>query len=247
MLGVEGTDARRAYVVVHAEPEFDCANPVAARAALEKAELVVVLSAFRTATRYADVLLPVAAFTDTSGTFINCEGRVQSFHGVAKPPGEARPAWKVLRVLGTMLKLPEFEFDTSEQVRDAILADAGELTARLDNATRTPVAPPARGNGGVERVADVPIYFTDPLVRRAPSLQASADARPPKARINATLLAQLGIEEGAQIKIRQGRGEAVLATQVDRAVPPGVVRIAAAHPSTCGLEGLSGPVTVERA
>jgi NADH-quinone oxidoreductase subunit G len=61
------------------------------------------------------------------------------------------------------------------------------------------------------------------------------------------MLDQLGLEEGAQIKIRQGRGEAVLATQVDPAVPPGVVRIAAAHPSTCGLEGLSGPVTVERA
>ena len=247
MLGVAGGESRRAYVVLHAEPEFDCANPVAARAALEKADLVVVLSAFRTATRYADVLLPVAAFTETSGTFVNCEGRVQSFHGVAQAPGEARPAWKVLRVLGTMLKLPGFEFDTSEAVRDAVLAEAGEVSARLANTTRTTIATPARGNGGVERVADVPIYFTDPLVRRAPSLQATADAKPPKARVHRSLLDQLGLDEGAQIRIRQGRGEAVLATQIDAGVPPGVVRVAAAHPSTCGLEGLSGPVTVERA
>jgi NADH-quinone oxidoreductase subunit G len=247
MLGADGAESRHAYVVVHAEPEFDCANPVAARAALERADLVVVLSAFRTATRYANVLLPIAPFTETSGTFVNCEARVQSFRGVAQPAGETRPGWKVLRVLGTMLKLPGFDFDTSEQVRAAVLAEAGDLPARLANGTRLDIAPPVRHNGGIERVADVPIHFADPLVRRAPSLQATADAKPPKARINKTLLDQLGIEEGAQIKIRQGRGEAVLATQVDPAVPPGVVRIAAAHPSTCGLEGLSGPIGVERA
>ncbi len=246
MLGVDGAESRRAFIVLHAEPEFDCANPVAARVALEKADLVVVLSAFRAATRYADVLLPVAAFTEGSGTFVNCEGRVQSFLGVAQAAGESRPAWKVLRVLGTMLKLPGFEFDTSEEVRDAALADAGDLAHRLINTTRTEIVAPLRGNGGLERVADVPIYFSDSLVRRAPSLQATADARPPKARVNRTLLDQLGIDEGAQIKIRQGRGEAVLATQVDAAVPPGVVRVAAAHPSTCGLEGLSGPISVER-
>jgi NADH-quinone oxidoreductase subunit G len=247
MLGVDGNEPRRAYVVLHADPEFDCANPVAARAALEKADLVVVMSAFRTATRYADVLLPVAPFTETSGTFVNGEGRVQSFHGVAQPMGETRPAWKVLRVLGTMLELPGFAFDSAEEVREAALRDAGPLERRLSNATQVEiVAPPAPGVG-VERVADVPIYFADPLVRRAPSLQATADAKPPKARVSQSLLDQLGIEEGAQIKVRQGRGEAVLATQLDRGVPPNVVRIAAAHPSTCGLEGLSGPVTMERA
>jgi NADH-quinone oxidoreductase subunit G len=247
MLGAEGGESRRAYVVLHAEPEFDCANPVAARAALEKADLVVVLSAFRTTTRYADVLLPIAPFTETSGTFVNCEGRIQPFLGVAQPLGDTRPGWKVLRVLGTMLKLPGFDFDTSEQVRESVLRDAGDWQRRLSNTTHVEIAAPPPANGHVERVADVPIHFADPLVRRAPSLQATADAKPPKARLNRTLLDQLGLEEGAQIRFRQGRGEAVLATQVDPGVPPGVVRVAAAHPSTCGLEGLSGPVTVEKA
>jgi NADH-quinone oxidoreductase subunit G len=233
--------------VRQAEPEFDCANRVAARAALEKAELDVVLSAFRTATRYADVLLPIAPFSETSGTFVNCEGRVQSFQAVAQPLGEARPAWKVLRVLGTMLKLPDFAYDSSVEVRDAVLHEAGELTGRLVNASHADLAPPARVNGAIERVADVPIYFADPLVRRAASLQATADAKAPKARVHRTLLDQLGLEEGAQIKVRQGGGEAVLATQVDPGVPPGVVRIAASHPSTCGLAGLSGPVEVSKA
>jgi NADH-quinone oxidoreductase subunit G len=247
MLGANGADACRAFVVLHAEPEFDFANPPATRAALEKAELVVVLSAFRTATRYADVLLPVAPFTETSGTFVNCEGRVQSFNGVVQPLGDARPAWKVLRVLGTMLNLQDMAFDSSEEVRKAVLQDAGELTSRLVNTSRVDLASLSRANGGIERVADVPIYFADPLVRRAVSLQATADAKAPKARVNRTLLDQLGVEEGGQIKVRQGNGEAVLATQVDPGVPPGVVRIAAAHPSTCGLGGLSGPVEVSRA
>jgi len=101
---------------------------------------------------------------------------------------------------------------------------------------------PARG---FERVADVPIYFADPLVRRAPSLQVTADARPPRARMNALTLQQIGVAEDAAVKVRQGRGEAVLMAVVDDAVPPGIVRIAAAHPSTCGLEGLSGPIAVE--
>ncbi len=247
MLGGDGDEPRRAYVVLHAEPEFDCANPVAARAALQKAELVVVMSPFRHGMKYADVLLPIAPFTETSGTFVNCEGRVQGFHGVATPAGESRPGWKVLRVLGNMLKLEGFEFETSEEVRDAVVAQRGDLASQLSSATRTPIVAPATSAATVERVADVPIHFADPLARRAPALQETADARPPKARLNRTLLDALGIAEGAQIKVRQGAGEAVLATQVDPSVPPGVVRIAAAHPSTCGLEGLSGPVTVERA
>ncbi|HEV2220199.1 MAG TPA: molybdopterin-dependent oxidoreductase, partial [Casimicrobiaceae bacterium] len=247
MLGGGGDEPRRAYVVLHADPEFDCANPVAARAALQKAEFVVVMSPFRHGMKYADALLPIAPFTETSGTFVNCEGRVQGFHGVATPAGESRPGWKLLRVLGTMLKLDGFEFETSEEIRDAVVAQSGDLAARLSSGTRTPIVAPATSAATVERVADVPIHFADPLARRAPALQQTADARPPRARLNRTLLDALGIAEGAQIKVRQGAGEAVLATQVDPAVPPGVVRIAAAHPSTCGLEGLSGPVTVERA
>jgi NADH-quinone oxidoreductase subunit G len=240
-------EPRKAYLLMHVEPEFDCANPVAARSALEKAELVVVMSPFKHGTSYADVLLPVAPFTETSGSFINCEGRLQSFRGVVPPQGDTRPGWKVLRVLGTMFNLPGFDADTSEEIRDTLLADTGPLASRLDNATRIGIVRPTVSAAPVERVADVPIYFADALVRRAASLQQTADARAPRARMHRSLLDKLGIAEGAQVKVKQGRGEAVLAAVVDRAVPPGVVRIAAAHASTCGLEGLSGPVSVERA
>jgi NADH-quinone oxidoreductase subunit G len=238
-------EPRRAYVVMHAEAEFDFASPVAARAAFERAELVVVLSAWKTGAAYADVLLPIAPFAETSGTFVSMEGRVQSFRAVTTPRGQARPGWKVLRVLGTMLGLPGFDAESSEAVRDGALP--GDVAALLDNrAAVAPVAPPAIVEG-VERVADVPLYFSDPLVRRSPPLQQTSDARAPAARMHASVLERVGVAEGGQVRIRQGRGEAVVKAVVDPAVPPGVVRLGAAHPSTCGLDGLSGPVTVERA
>jgi NADH-quinone oxidoreductase subunit G len=241
-------EPRKAYLLMHVEPEFDCANPVAARAALERADLCVVMSPFKHGLAYADVLLPIAPFSETSGTFVNCAGRAQSFRGVVRPLGETRPGWKVLRVLGTLLGKPGFDADTSEAVRDAVLgAEAGDVTARLSNATRTAVAAPSATAAAVERVADVPIHFADALVRRAWSLQQTADARAPRARMHRSLLEGLGVVEGGQVRVRQGRGEAVLAAVVDAGVPPGVVRIAAAHASTCGLEGLSGPVTMEKA
>jgi len=239
-------DARKAYLVLGAEPEFDCANPVAARGALEHAEFVVVMSPFRHGTQYADVLLPISPFTETAGTFVNCEGRAQAWNGVVKPLGETRPGWKVLRVLGSLLGLPGFDFDSIEDVR-ASLPSAADVAAALANGTRVAITKPKVVPSPMERVADVPIHFADPLVRRAPSLQQSADAKPPRARLNALSLARLGVAEGAQVRIRQGRGEAILTAVADAGVPTGAVRIAAAHPSTCGLEGLSGPVTVERA
>jgi len=239
------SDPRRAYVVLHAEAEFDFASPPVARAAFERADLVVVLSPWRTGTAYADVLLPVAPFTETSGTFVSGEGRVQSFRAVVAPKGQARPGWKVLRVLGTMLRLPGFDADSSEAVRDSVLP--ADVAARLDN--RTPVAIAARTaqEAGVERAADVPAYFSDSLVRRSPPLQQTRDAQPPLARMHRSLLEGLGLVEGAQVRVRQGRGEAVVKAVADAAVPPGVVRLAAAHASTCGLDGLTGPIRVERA
>ena len=205
------------------------------------------MSPFRHAQAYADVLLPVAPFTETAGTFVNCEGRAQRFNGVVKPLASARPAWKVLRVLGTLLQQPGFAFESIEDVRAWAVPTQAAIEARLGNSAQVPVTAPVQHAHGVERVADVPIYFSDAIVRRAPLLQATADAKPPKARMHRTLLDKLGLAEGAQVKVRQGRGEAVLAAAVDAGVPPGVVRVAAGHPSTCHLEGMTGAVTVERA
>lgn len=241
---------RKAYVLLGLEPEYDCANPQLVMAALKQASLVVFMSAFKhdAALEYADVMLPVAPYTETAGTFINTEGRIQSFNGVVKPRGAARPAWKILRVLGNVLNLEGFDYQSSEAVRDEVLGQTGEFVAGLNNsldgvALSLPMAKP----GSLQRIADVPIHFADAMARRAPALQQTGDGKAPSLRACAATLAGLGLENGAQAKIRQGDGTATLSVQLDAGVPESCVRIAAAHPSTIMLGEMFGTVTVERA
>jgi NADH-quinone oxidoreductase subunit G len=247
--------ARKAYLLLNTEPELDCANPQVARAALDQAEMVVALSPYKHGIDYADVLLPISPFTETAGTFVNCEGRPQSFNGTVKPFGDSRPGWKVLRVLGNLLNLSGFEYETSETIRNEILGadkpSAADLSSRLNNhADLTPQASSAGQTSAelpLERIADVPIYFTDGIVRRAESLQLTVDAQAPKAWISTALAQKLGLADGAQVRVKQGSGSVLLNAAVDRALPDNVVRIAAAHASTSGLGAMFGVITVEQA
>ena len=240
---------RKAYVLMGVEPEFDCANPQLALNALRQASLVVYLSAFKHAPAldYADVMLPIAPFTETSGTFVNIEGRVQSFNGVVKGRGDSRPAWKVLRVLGNVLNLDGFAYESSEAVRDDVLGKGAEFVSALDNGLNGVAISLPNQADGLQRIADVPINFADPIVRRAPALQQTADAVAPTARISETTLAQLGIVAGSQVRVKQGQGEAILVARADNAIPAGCVRIAAAHASTVALGDMFGSISVERA
>jgi NADH-quinone oxidoreductase subunit G len=241
------SEPRKAYLVLGAEPELDCADGAAAQAALKQAASVIVLSSFKSqaALEYADCLLPVAPFTETSGTFVNTEGRVQSFFAAAKPLGETRPAWKVLRVLGNLLEQKGFDYETSEQVRDEVLPGKPEFVSGLDNGVKTGALELSVNAQGLQRVADVPIHFADPLVRRASSLQATADAAAPAARMNAATLAKLGVSEGQTVKV--GAGGTALKAQLDAGVPDDCVRIAAAHASTIELGAMFGSLKVEPA
>jgi NADH-quinone oxidoreductase subunit G len=142
--------------------------------------MVVTLSPFKANLAISDVLLPIAPFTETPGTFVNAEGRIQSFHAVVKPRGEARPAWKILRVLGNMLGLPGFEFETAQDVLAQLRgADAGATHVaadRLSNAASAGVdLSKAADTSAVPVTAS--IYQLDGLTRRATSLQLTADAR----------------------------------------------------------------------
>ena len=167
---------------------------------------------------------------------------------MAKPLGETRPAWKVLRVLGNLLDLPDFDFETVEDVRAQALGDPAGLPQRLDNAgPPLPSTLPAPAAAGLERIADVPIYGTDPLVRRAGSLQLTADARPPVVGLASALWQQLGLEPGVSVRVRQGAASAVLPAREDASLAPTAVRIAAGHPATAGLGPMFGAVTVEKA
>ena len=238
---------RKAYVLLGAEPDLDFANPVATLAAMRAAQLVVAMSAFDSPAlrEVADVLLPIAPFTETSGTFVNTEGRAQSFTAVARPLGEARPGWKVLRVLGNLLALEGFEYGDSEAVRAEALG--GDIPARLDNELRGIVVNAALGETSrLERVADVPIHFADPIVRRAPSLQKTRDAAAPVARIAPATIAALGLSDGDRVRVTQGGGSVELVLAADTGLAEGCVRVAAAHPSTAALGALSGDLSVER-
>lgn len=164
----------KAAVLLGVEPGLDSA---AGGQGLVGAEMVVTLSAFKTNLDVSDVLLPIAPFTETSGSFVNTEGRLQSFHAVVRPLGEARPAWKVLRVLGNLLGLSGFDADTSQAVLASALpgVGAGELVdgARLSNASTAAIDAQA----ATLEPCVAPIYQLDGLVRRAASLQLTADAR----------------------------------------------------------------------
>jgi NADH-quinone oxidoreductase subunit G len=159
----------KAALLLNTEPVEDSAAGAKAAAALAAMQMVVTLSPFKTNMSFSDVLLPIAPFTETSGSFVNAEGRLQSFHAVVKPLAETRPAWKVLRVLANMLGLPQLAFETSQDVLKQISA----TPLNLSNACSSEV----RLAGHVDAPCVASIYQLDSLVRRAPSLQLTADAR----------------------------------------------------------------------
>ena len=166
----------KAVILLNNEPEFDSAAGVQAKTSLNSAQMVVTLNSFKANMSFSDVLLPIAPFTETPGTFVNAEGRVQSFHAVVKPLAETRPAWKVLRVLANLLDLPGFDFESSQDVLKQIPgANADQVPAnRLGNASQGEIGVAA---GFVPAPAVASIYQLDGLVRRATSLQLTADAR----------------------------------------------------------------------
>ena len=242
-------EPRKAYVLFGCEPSLDVANPAQALRALNAAEMVVQFSAFKDADAlgYADVLLPLSPYTETSGTFVNTEGRAQSFVGVVRPAGDSRPGWKLLRVLGNLLNVERCDYQSSEEIRNEILVDGTTLPADSLAGKIAPTASAATAlqGSGLQRIADVPIYFADGLARRAPALQKTRDAQAPVARMNAVTLAGVGAADGRSVRVKGGEGSAVLNAVLDNTVPDGCVRIAAAHPSTASIGALNDMIVVE--
>jgi NADH-quinone oxidoreductase subunit G len=246
---------RKAYLLLNAEPELDCYDPQAARRALDGAEMVVAMSPYRHGMDYADVLLPVSPFSETAGTYVNCEGRAQSFNATVKPLGETRPAWKVLRVLGNLLDLQGFNYETSEEIRNEVLGMAAnvkeiqaDLRPRLNNSAKlAPKSATTSASDALERLAPVPIYSTDAIVRRSPPLQQTDDAKAPLAWISPALAEKLVVIEGDIVRVSQGSGSAMLTVGIDKRLPDSVVRVATAHPGTQTLGGMFGEIRVEKA
>ncbi|MCD5326590.1 NADH-quinone oxidoreductase subunit NuoG [Chromobacterium piscinae] len=235
---------KKAYFLLNTEVEFDSYNPQAAVAAMKQAATVIALTAYKGQglLDYADVLLPIAPFSETAGSFVNMEGKLQTFNGVVKPLGETRPAWKVLRVLGNMLSLSGFEQNSAEEVR----GEFGDLAAKLNNALSKVAANPA-ASSGIVRVGEVPMYQADAICRRAPSLQQTNEAKGAAVvRAHSSLLAKLGVAAGSTALLKQGEGEARVSVEADDSLPADVVRVAAAHASTLALGGMFDAIEIKQ-
>lgn len=244
---------RKAYIFMNVEPDLDVANPLLSMDALQQAEFVVSLSVFKNSllAQHANVILPIAAFTETSGTFINAAGDWQKFNGAANPYEEARPAWKVLRVLGNLFQLQGFEYTSSEEVYNEVKA----LVEKMPTPTPVTVALPADmsrlllENKDLYRVGGVPIYATDGLVRRAKSLQSAQpvlEGNTATARMHPATAARLHLEEGVVVTVKQQWGQARLPLVLDARLPERAVYIASGIEETLGLSELFGVVEISR-
>ena len=242
-------EPRKGYLLMGVEPGYDFWSPALAEFALSKAEFVVALTAFRSPSleAVADLLLPMAAFTETSGTFINAEGTWQSFKGCVSPREEARPAWKILRVLGNLLNLDGFDQNSSEDVLQEVQTTANGL--KPDNSINLNEAGDLKQlmvDTELVRIGDVPIYAQDPLVRRASALQQTKDAAKASIRINPAVAARVGLGQGDRATLMQDGGRTVLPVEIDKSLPEGCVRIPSGLDGTEKLGGQFGPVTLEK-
>ena len=233
---------RSTYVLYGCEPEFDFADAHLTRQALQQAETVVAFTPCISdgLRECARILLPISPFSETSGTCVNVEGRWQSFAGAVTPRGQARPGWKVVRVLGNLLGLKDFDYMSSEEVRDELRSQAADRRPRNDRVPGEVVI--AAAPEGLQRIGDVPIYAVDGIVRRAPSLQAAADGGDAELRLHPAEAARLNLDSASQVRVEQGGAQAVLSLILDERVPEGAAWIPAGCPASRDLGANFGGV-----
>ena len=236
---------KKAVLLLNVEPEIDVAAGGQAVAALKQAQSVMAFAPFVSDTllEVCDVLLPIAPFTETSGSFINMEGRLQSFYGVVKGLGDSRPLWKVLRVLGNVFALQGFEYDSSEQVlKDAVNADT--LPEKLNNQAAWQSAGVQTASGLV-RVGGVGIYHSDAIARRSVPLQATGHAAVPAARVHPNTLAALGLADGDMAQATQGGAKLAVTVAADAHLPENVVHLPL-HTENAALGALMNTIELAR-
>ena len=241
-----------AFLLINIDPALDCGNPQQAMHTLKSAKTVVALSVFKDGVMdVADVVLPIAPYTETSGSYVNCEGRLQTTQAVVRPLGQCRPAWKVLRVLGNLVRAPDFEFESSEDIRQSVLGDreSGKIIVGLSARAHPIQSLPAittSEKSQLVRIADVPIYRSDAISRHAPALQETRASAAPKAILNPADAQRLGLAAGVRVKCAQtARHGEIFEVAIDDRVAPGVVQISAAHRACASLGEMIGPIELE--
>ncbi|ASK27247.1 NADH-quinone oxidoreductase subunit NuoG [Neisseria chenwenguii] len=243
---------KKAVVLLNIDPEIDVLGGAQAMAALQQAGSVMAFTVYESDAlrEVADVMLPIAPFTETAGSLINMEGRLQSFHGVVQGLGESRPLWKVLRVLGNLFGLDGFDFETSQDVLAEALGDVAMLPEKLNNdSSLTAQASQMQTmKGELVRVGGMGIYHTDPIVRRAASLQQTSHAAEPRAGVHPKTLANLGLADGEiVIATRQGNTAEIFVTiRADDTLPENVVFLPE-HPINAPLGGMMNVIELRKA
>lgn len=234
----------KAYVLMGVEPGFDFANPYGARQSMIAAEFVVLLSAFQHESMddYADVILPYAPFAETSGTYINVDNEWQTVKGAITPFGEARPAWKILRVLGNLLHCKEFDYSSS----DDILKEIKQIAAMTTEQEYKPYYPESLPtmNQSIVRVGEWPLYRIDAIVRNAKELQACASSEVSTIRIHPATADRLNLDDFATVS--QGDIEITLPLKRDERIAADVVWVANAMPETVDLGHSFAPIAISK-
>lgn len=243
---------KRAYVLFNLEPEFDFANSQAVLEAMQAADFVVVFTPFidENIQQYADVILPIASFAETDGTFVNTEGRWQSFGKAISAPQEARPAWKVLRVLANKLGFDDVQYQTSEQIRDELkqqfdstpdfsshLSDFNHVNANVNESS---------DSNTLFRISDLPIYAVDHVVRRAGSLQQAVAEQQNHVAMSAKYAEQLGVSGEKVVRVVQGKQEATLPLKIDESIADDCVWIQRSGGQLDSLGEAIAPVEIQR-
>lgn len=239
---------KKAVLLMNVEPEYDVAGGEKVKAALKQAGSVMAFSVYETEylREVCDVLLPIAPFTETSGSFVNMEGRLQSFHGVVRGLADSRPLWKVLRVLGNVFELPGFGYESSEQVLAEAIS-APRLHEKLNNQSMwQPEEVVEQVAEPLVRVGGVAIYHTDPIVRRSAPLQATSHAVVPDARVHSATLAKFGLADGERATIRYHDTKLALTVYADDTLPENVVHLPE-HATNAELGGLMNTIELGRA
>jgi NADH-quinone oxidoreductase subunit G len=239
-------DPCKAYFLMGLEPEFDMADPGLAQTALSKAEFVVSLSVYANEQMgdTADMILPIASVAETSGTFVNAEGRWQGFSATIAPQGESKPAWKILRMLGNLAKLDGFDYVTEIEVLDEIkllFADQDAFTSL--SRIEAELTKPDAVNGSLMRISDTAIYGVDAVVRRASALQQTHDAID-AAYLNAADAKAQGVSAAEMIKLSQDGRSAEVVMVIDDSVPKGCVVVPLGTPGSAKLGSAFGSIEV---
>lgn len=234
----------KAFIFLQLEPELDLADSALARATLQEAEFIVGLSSFASndLLHHANVILPIATFAETAGTYVNVEGRWQNFPATVKPVSEVRPAWQVLKVLAKEMKMAGFEYSSTEEISSEIkkILDQSpslSITNFYPKEIKEQKIP-------VVRITEWPIYAVDSILRRAPALQEAASNDAVGVVVNEQLASSLKLNSGMTVKVTQEKNSVILPLIISNRIPDGCALIHAGREETAGLGPIFGAIEI---